>query len=160
MEYWVPASITLDGFETTVGWELSATDKEFIRRWYPAAPTPAVATGLLRTDDDCDEIDFRVDYGIVNSADVGLNLTAASGLTWWKAFQVPIGAADYKLCQMQNGAGASGTVPRSSLDSSRPIRFHKAKLFGVHTMLGYTWDVTPALPGGSGLSLTWKRDRC
>jgi len=34
------------------------------------------------------------------------------------------------------------------------------KAFGVHTRLGYTWDVVSALPGGSRVTLLWKRDRC
>jgi Astacin (Peptidase family M12A) len=160
MEYWIPASVTLDGREVPGGSTLSATDKEFIRRWYPAPPKPGAATGLLRTGDDCDEIDFRVEYGVEEMDQVGFTLSPASGLDWWKAIEVPIGGGGYRMFQMQDNNSDGGTIPRAELDSSRPIRFWKAKAFGVHTRLGYTWDVLTALPGGSRLSLNWKRDRC
>jgi serralysin len=160
MEYWIPASITLDGHTVPGGTSLSDTDKEYIRRWYPAPPVPGAATGLLRTGDDCDEIDFVVDYGVVGSADVGFSLSAASGLTWWKAFEVPVGASDYRMLEIWDGNSASETIPQADIDTSRPMRFWKAKMFGIHTLLWYTWDVMTALPGGSRLSLTWKRDRC
>jgi hypothetical protein len=160
MEYWVPASVTLDGHGVPGGTRLSETDKEYIARWYPAPPVPDAATGLLRTGDDCDEIDFVVDYGVVGADDIGFSLSAASGLTWWKAIEVPIGASDYRMFEMQDGSSASGTIAKSDIDPGRPIRFWKAKTFGVHTRLSYTWDVLTALPGGSRLALTWKRDRC
>ena len=160
MEYWIPASVTMDGHEVPGGTTLSDTDKEYIRRWYPSRPTPGAATGLLRTGDDCDEIDFRVDYDVVDSTQVDFRLSPASGLTWWKAIEVPIGAAGYRMFEMQDGRSAGGTIARADIDRSRPIRFWKAKTFGVHTLLPYTWDVLTALPGGSRLSLTWKRDRC
>ena len=91
---------------------------------------------------------------------VGFVLQPASGLNWWKAIEVPVGADGYKTFEMQDGHSDSGLLARSILDNSRPIRFGKAKVFGLHTRLGYTWDVISALPGGSLLTLTWKRDRC
>lgn len=160
MEYWIPASVTLDGHEVVGGSVLSDTDKEYIRRWYPAPPKPGAANGLLRTGDDCDEIDFTVDYGVVDSGQVSFQLAPASGLTWWKAIEIPVGASGYRMFEMQDGASAGGGISTSEIDKSRPIRFWKAKAFGVHTRLGYTWDVLTALPGGSRLTLTWKRDRC
>ena len=48
MEYWIPASITMDGHEVPGGIELSPTDKQWISRWYPAPPTPQNAVGLLQ----------------------------------------------------------------------------------------------------------------
>jgi len=160
MEYSIPASLTLDGRGIMGGTRLSATDVEYIRRWYPGPPTPETARGLLRTGDDCDEIDFAVEYGVVTGEAVGFSLDAASGLTWWKAIEVPVGGSGYQMLQMQDGGSDSGTIARADLDVSRPIRFHKAKIFGIHTRLDYTWDVLTALPAGSRLSLTWKRDRC
>jgi hypothetical protein len=160
MEYWVPASITLDGHGVPGGTALSDTDKEYIRRWYPAPPVPSAATGLLRTGDDCDEIDFVVDYGVVDPSDVGFGLSAASGLTWWKAIEIPVGATGYQMLQIQDGKSTSESIGKADIDTSRPIRFWKAKGLGVHTRLSYTWDVLTALPGGSRLALTWKRDRC
>jgi hypothetical protein len=57
------------------------------------------------------------------------------------------------MFEMQDGRSASGTIARADIDVSRPIRFWKVKTFGVHTRLGYTWDVLTALPGGSRLTL-------
>jgi serralysin len=160
MLYSIPASLTLDGMGVSGGTSLSATDIEYIQRWYPFAPMPAAARGLLRTGDDCDEIDFLVDYGVASGDAVEFSLTPASGLTWWKAIEVPVGSSGYQMFQMQDGNNAAGAIARSELDVSRPIRFWKAKAFGIHTRLNYTWDVLTALPAGSRLSLTWKRDRC
>ena len=160
MEYWIPASITMDGHEVPGGIKLSPTDKQWIARWYPAPPTPQNAVGLLRTGDDCDEIDFLVEYGVVGAAEVEFRLAPASGLTWWKAIQVPVGASGYRLFEMQDGRSAGGSLRRADIDVGRPLRFWKAKQFGRHTLLPFTWDVLSALPGGSRLSMTWKRDRC
>jgi hypothetical protein len=160
MEYWVPASLTLNGQGVNGGTQLSATDKDYIGRWYPFPVSPTNASGLLHTGDDCDEIDFAVAYNVVGANDVEFDLSAASGLTWWKAIEVPTGGTGYRMLQIQDGASATQTIASSNLDSSRPMRFWKAKGLGVHTKLGYTWDVIGALPGGSRVTLNWKRDKC
>jgi hypothetical protein len=160
MHYWVPAELTLDGTGVAGSNVLSTTDKEYVGRWYPHPPTPQTATGLLRTGDDCDEIDFAVEYNVAAGTDVEFRLAAASGLKWWKAIEVPVGGSNYRMLQIQDGATASETIPLADIDVSRPQRFWKAKAFGVHTRLNFTWDVLRALPGGSRLSLLWKRDRC
>ena len=160
MHYWVPPELTLDGQGAPGNDTLSATDKEYIRRWYPAPPTPSNATGLLRTGDDCDEIDFSVEYGVVAANSVQFRLMPASGITWWKAIEVPVSGSGYAMLQMKDGTSASRTLPRADLDASRAMRFHKAKFLGEYRLLNYTWDVIRALPGGARLSLTWKRDRC
>jgi hypothetical protein len=64
------------------------------------------------------------------------------------------------MLQIQDGTSATQTIARSDLDTSRPMRFWKAKFLGVHTKLSYTWDVIGALPGGSRVTLNWKRDKC
>jgi hypothetical protein len=160
MHYWIPGSLTLDGIGAPGNNALSVTDKDFIARWYPYPPTPENANGLIRTGDDCDEVDFLVEYGVVGDGEMTFRLAAASGLTWWKAIEVPIGASDYAMVEVQDGRSAEQTIQRADLDVSRPLRFWKAKVFGVHTRLEFTWDVLFALPGGTRLSLTWKRDRC
>src|SRR5664280_365556 len=73
MEYWVPASLTLDGKGVSGGTQLSAIDKEYIGMWYPFPVSPTNASGLLRTGDDCDEIDFTVEYNVVGANDVVLD---------------------------------------------------------------------------------------
>jgi len=160
MEYSIPAELTLDGKGVTGGTALSPTDIEYIRRWYPFPPTPANAQGLLRTGDDCDEIDFVVEYGVIGGDNVDFQLQPAGGLTWWKAIEVPTGAGGYRMLQMQDGRSDGATLARAEIDVSRPMRFWKAKAFGVHTKLSYTWDILTALPAGSRLTLRWKRDRC
>ena len=160
MEYWVPAELTLDGKGVAGGTQLSATDKEYIGKWYPFPVTPANASGLLRTGDTCDEIDFTVEYNVVGANNVEFDLMPASGITWWKAIEVPTGGSGYTMGQMQDGQSATLTIAKSDLDTSRPMRFWKAKFFGVHTQLGFTWDVIKALPGGSRVTLIWKRDGC
>lgn len=160
MLYYIPDDLTLDGKGTQSNNTLSDTDKEYARLWYPHPPTPQNATGLLRTGDDCDEIDFEVEYGVVDSSQVEFSLKAAAGLDWWKAIEVPIESNAYRIFEIQNGSSASGAITTASIDGSRPIRFWKAKMFGVHTRLGYTWSVLHAIPGGSRISLEWKRDRC
>jgi hypothetical protein len=160
MHYHVDPSLTLDGNGAPWNNDLSPTDRQWAGRSYPYPPTPQNSNGLLRTGDDCDEIDFAVEYGVVGSNDVEFRLFAASGLTWWKAIQVPVSASSYRMLEIQDGSSAAQTIPLTDLDTSRPMRFWKAKLFGVHTQLGYTWDVVQALPGGTRLSLTWKRASC
>jgi len=117
---------------------LSATDKEYIGRWYPFPPRPGAAVGLLRTGDDCDEIDFRVDYGVEDPATVGFSLSPVSGPTCWKGVEVPSGSG-YRMFEMQDGHTASGTIARTDLDSSRPLRFWIAPLAGLEAgpLLGH-----------------------
>jgi hypothetical protein len=160
MHYWIPADITLDGKGAPGNPTLSAVDKEYAGRWYPFPVTPANAEGLLRTGDDCDEIEFIVQYGVEASTDVQFRLAAPSRIDWWKAVEIPVGASDYRMLEIQDGSTAEQTIPTSDLDVSRPMRFHKAKFLGVRVLLGFTWDVIRALPGGSRLSLNWRRDRC
>jgi Astacin (Peptidase family M12A) len=160
MVYPIPPELTLDGRGTERNTQLSETDTAYIRRWYPFPVTPANADGLLRPRDDCDEIDFLVEYNAIGADEVGFHLEAASGLTWWKAIEVPIGGSQYRMLEIQDGTSRTEQIARSELDDSRPVRFWKAKGLGIHTLLGYTWDVISALPGGSRVRLTWKKDRC
>lgn len=160
MEYQIPPEITLDGRGITGGTSLSPTDIRYISMWYPHPPSPQNAAGLIRTGDDCDEIDFTAEYNVVGGNNVEFRLSPASGITWWKAIDVPIGASGYHRLEMQDGHSANAVLPRDQIDNARPIRFAKAKFLGRHTGLSFTWDVLAALPAGSRLSLFWKRDRC
>lgn len=160
MLYAIPSSLTLDGFSTAWNTTLSDVDKAYARRWYPYPPTPETATGTLRTGDDCDEIDFAVEYGVVAADSVEFRLRPAGSVTWWKGVEVPVGGGAYRMVEMQDAKSASAILRRTEIDTGRPMRFWKAKLFGAHTRLGYTWDILGSLPAGSRLTLTWKRDRC
>jgi len=156
MVYGIPASITLDGSSVSRGVSLSATDKEYIRRWYPRPPTPANAVGTLRTGDDCDEVDFRVIYGEIPVGETGFALNLAGDVTWWKAVEIPVGSSNYKMFQPGDG----GRIPTNEIDKSRPIRFWKAKFLGIHTLLSFNWDVLTAVPDGAQILFQWKRDHC
>jgi hypothetical protein len=165
MAYQVPASWTTDGVGLKGNNELSATDKEFIGNWYSSPPSPRDAAGQLRTGDDCDEIEFVVEYNVVAITDVVFKLEIAPHI-WRKAIHVPVGNG-WQKCEVVRttrdpSAYTAGelTIAKAELDSSRPIGFSKAKTFGILTALNYTWDVLTALPGGTRVNLNWKRDRC
>ncbi len=166
MHYGIPAELTLDGSSTPDNFVLSDTDKEFIRRWYPK---PSDASGQLRTGDDCDTIEFKVEYGVVDPEFVHFTLSPGSTVTWWKMIEVPIEGSEYIKLRINRGLFDPPTPPEEnpdrlihkvSLDSSRPIRFNKAKFLGVHTLLDYRWDVISALRGGSRVTLVWTKDTC
>ncbi len=157
MEYSFPASLTLNGVGVPGNTTLSATDKQFIARWYPF---PNAAVGQLRTNDDCDQIDFKVEYGVEANDKVHFLLSPGSTVTWWKSIEVPVGGNAYQALEIHDRVSADRLLDKISLDSSRPIRFNKAKFLGVHTLLGYRWDVISALPGGSRVTLNWTNDHC
>lgn len=78
---------------------------------------------------------------------VEVRLQPGPGITWWKAVEVATGASGYRMLEMQDRRSAGAAIPLAELDTSRPVRFWKAKAFGAHTRLGYTWDVVRHLPG-------------
>lgn len=162
MLYSYPAELTLDGSSHGDNRTLSSTDKEYIARWYPH---PSADIGQLRTGDDCDEIDFQVKYGVEDFDKVRITLNPGGRVTWWKLIEIPIEANKYVELQINKGwldkdLPNEQVLEQATLDASRPIRFNKAKFLGVHTQLGYTWDVLSALPGGSRVTLDWNRDSC
>jgi hypothetical protein len=162
MGYYIPPEWTLDNYTVPDNPVLSKTDKTYIKRWYPNGLSPENSSGLLRTGDDCDEIEFEARYtkGIVEPGSVGFRLAPGPGITWWKMIEVPYDSGYYQF-QMQDGHTASADLPSHRIDRSRPIRFWKAKEFGVHRRLeNFTWDALPALPMGSMLTLRWRRDHC
>lgn len=157
MQYTVEPALTLDRVGIPGGASLSATDRDYIARWYPF---PAADIGMLRTGDDCDEIDFRIEPGKGLPGAVLFDFRLAQPVTWFKAISVPVGASEVAYIGVQEGQTRSWPVPYANIDRSRPIRFTKAKLFGVHTLLPFTWDVMPVLQERDRVTLVWKRDRC
>lgn len=160
MHYAIAPELTLNGQGTSWNYSLSNLDKEYIAKWYPFPPAPANANGMLRTGDDCDEIDFNVEYNVVPDDVVEFRLQPGANITWWKAIEVPINAGGYNMLEIQDGRSTDARINVATLDQSRPMRFWKAKAFGIHTLLGYRWDVLQALPGGTRVTLRWKRDGC
>jgi hypothetical protein len=158
MQYPVPASLTLDGRE--IGWnkELSRMDKAGIRAWYPF---PTVSLGQLRTGDDCDAINFSVKEGVAPPGQLLVRLGTSGPVNWWKSIKIPFGNGGlHEIAVGGPMAESRWTFWRSILDESRPIRFSKAKFLGVHTELGFTWDILKALPDGGELHLVWVKDSC
>jgi hypothetical protein len=157
MEYAFQASLTLNGVGVPGNTTLSAVDKQYIASWYPY---PGADSGQLRTNNDCDQIDFRIEYGVEPTDKVHFLLNPGSTVTWWKSIEVPVGGNQYEELQIHDTVSADRVINKASLDTSRPIRFNKAKFLGIHTLLDYRWDILSYLPGGSRVTLNWVNDHC
>jgi hypothetical protein len=161
MIYTISPGFTLDGFTTNQPESLSPTDLEYARKWYPPLPSPNDRSGTLTTGDDCDLIDFRVDFDSNGASRSGITFSLGKGgrVTWYKGLVIPLaGGGEYEL-PVDNTDSAVG-FQMSELDFSRPLGFVKAKAAGVHTRLGYTWPAMPAFPAKTSVQLTWKKDNC
>jgi hypothetical protein len=164
MQYPVPASLRIDKIEIGMNTQLSSMDKTAIRLWYPF---PTVSKGQLHTGDDCDAIDFTITQGVLPGLPglpqgfLLVRVGTGGPVNWWKSIKIPVvGNGQVEVQTGGIGAETRQTFPRVILDASRPIRFAKAKFLGVHTDLGFTWDIMRALPEGGELQLTWVRDSC
>lgn len=158
MQYPVPASLTTNGMEIGMNTQLSSMDKAAVREWYPF---PVMATGTLRTGDDCDAIDFKVTRGVVPQGQFLVRLGTGGPVNWWKSIKIPFtGGGLHEIETGGIGGESRWTFWHSVLDDSRPIYFSKAKFLGAHTQLPYAWNVIRALPDGGELSLVWVKDSC
>lgn len=157
MEYSFPSSLTLNGIGVPGNTTLSPVDRQFIAKWYPF---PSSDSGQLRTNDDCDQIDFQVEYGVEAKDKLRVLFRPGPTVTWWKSIEIPFGASSYFEMPIEGTNSRDSTFDKVTLDASRPIRFNKAKFLGVHTLLDYRWDVISALPGGSRVTLDWSNDHC
>lgn len=160
MHYFIPASLTNNGVRVPMAARLSAMDSLYVKQVYPFPPAPGKATGILRTGDDCDEIDFKVEYNIVDTGTIQFILKAEPRITWWKAIDIPINEISYRRIEIMNGSSNSAIINTNLLFNSKPIFFNKAKILGVQTRLSYGWPVLPALKGGCRVTLTWRKDGC
>jgi serralysin len=172
MQYAVPAELTTNG--SGIGWnmELSSTDKQFAALFYPFPTPPPTARGVLKTGDDCDEVAFVVEYGVVqrDQVEILFELGSSGGraVTWWKQISLPLinngnyplDIQNHSLIPAENKTSATVLVPFNQLDKNRGISFAKAKALGFHTPLGYKWNVLPAIQGGCRIRLTWIKDKC
>ena len=157
MVYPIDASLTLNGQGIALNPTLSATDKQYIARWYPY---PDADNGQLRPG-QCNQVNFLVEYGVEEPDKVGFFLKLGNTVTWWKSIEVPIGGNQYlELEVYDNVSSSKRVIDKVALDSSRPIRFNAATLFGIHTPIGPSWDVVSALPGGSKVTFHWIKDNC
>jgi hypothetical protein len=131
-----------------------------IKYWYPHPPKPGDAQGLLRPLDDCDEIQFSVEYNVAPADVLQFSLDGSASVTWWKAILIPLNGGGFRWVETENRVRGRVQITVSGVNTSRSIEFWKAKSLGVHDRIDYTWDVLPALIGGSRTSLVWVRDRC
>ena len=172
MQYPVPAELTKDGSRIDWNMDLSATDKQYAGLYYPFPPNPPTATGILKTGDDCDEVAFSVEYGLVQRDQVEiifeLGQKNGTAVSWWKQIIIPLTnnqvypmeIQNHSLIQAENIKTVSSVIPLNRLNKQRGISFAKAKLLGVHTPLSYSWNVLPAIQGGCRIRLTWIKDKC
>lgn len=172
MLYPVPAELTTDGSHIDWNGQLSAVDKQYAALYYPFPALPPPARGTLKTGDDCDEIGFTVEYGVVprDKVEFYFELGQQNGkaVTWWKQIGIPLKNNNQSLLEIQNHSliasenktSASVQLTADQLDKYRGISFAKAKALGIHTPLSYTWNVLPAISGGCRVRLSWKKDSC
>jgi serralysin len=165
MHYSYPAYLTTDSSTFPENTDLSAVDKVFASKVYPYPPGPVTSKGVLLTGDDCDEIEFKVEYNVVNINEVVFILEPGRDrnnniITWWKKIAIPLKGGVETGMEMQDGYSASLKLPMAGIDETKGIAFGKAKFAGVHTRLGYTWKVWGAIRGGCRISFVWRRDSC
>lgn len=172
MQYPVPAELTTDGSHIDWNLDFSVTDKQYATLFYPFPTNPPTATGTLKTGDDCDEVAFTVEYGVVqrDQVEIIFELGQKNGkaVTWWKQITIPLTnnqlypmeIQNHSLIQAENKKMVSAMIPLNRINKQKGIAFAKAKILGVHTPLSYTWNVLPAIQGGCRIRLTWNRDSC
>jgi serralysin len=172
MHYFFPDGLTTDGSSFSMNTNFSPIDKQYAGIIYPFPPTPSNANGVLRTGDDCDEISFSVEYNAVDPGNVEfvLSLGNANGktLTWWKQIgipktnntETPLWVQNHSLISSENRTTFSQQIPFIEIDRNKGISFWKAKFAGVHTLLGYKWNILPCITGGCRVRLTWNKDSC
>lgn len=172
MCYRIPDDLLLSGTGAPMNTTFSATDKLYARIWYPFPPSGINAIGNLRTNDDCDDVAFSVQYNVVPADVVEFTLELGQlnnkKVTWWKQVGIPkpngsetlLWVQNHSLIASENRTTITMQVPVADIDFTKGISFWKAKMLGVHTLLPYKWNVLPAIKGGCRISLAWNRDSC
>jgi serralysin len=161
MHYFFPPELTTDGSAFSWNTTLSATDMSFARQVYPFPPAPPTSTGVLKTGDDCDEIEFTVEYNVVHSSEVEFILQPGYDhhnalVNWWKMIGITQMTGTVSALELNKTI----KMPANTINKNKPITFAKAKILGAHTMLGYTWNPWPAIVGGCRVKFVWRRDSC
>lgn len=172
MHYPIPADLTIDGSSSDWSTDFSSTDRQYAALIYPFPPTPPSAVGALITGDDCDRIDFRIEYNAVASDKIEIRFELGEfnnkKTTWWKQIGIPLTNNTESLIEIQNHSMIAAENKPSAvvqfnadqINKNKAIRFWKAKFLGVHTPLGYEWNIFPAIRGGCRILLKWNRDSC
>lgn len=173
MHYEIPPELTLNNIGTTYNTNFSAMDVQYAKMLYPFPVYNSGATGTLRTGDDCDLIDFRVDYNVVPKdkiefiLELGKN-SSGRNITWWKQIGIPLKngteaynwVQNHSLIASENRTTFSLQINAADIERNKGISFWKAKFLGAHTLLPYKWQVMEALTGGCRVKLIWKNDSC
>lgn len=172
MHYFFPKDLLLNSAGVGGSYILSGTDIDYARYWYPFPPKGSFSQGNLRTNDDCDDVFFTVEYDVVAADQVefilSLGETNTKKVTWWKQIGIPVTintetvlwVQNHSLIKEENRTRASLQVPVNEIDNNKGISFWKAKFLGVHTLLSYKWNVLPAVRGGCRITLSWNKDSC
>lgn len=172
MQYTIPDDLLLNGIGTTSNNFISQVDGQYAKLWYPFAPKGISTSGNLRTNDDCDDVFFKVEYDVVAADQVEFSLslgeTNNKKVTWWKQIGIPrtnntetvLWVQNHSLIIEENRVAAATQIPVNEIENNKGISFWKAKMLGVHTLLNYKWNVLPAIKGGCRITLFWNRDTC
>ena len=165
MRYFYPATLTTDGSSSILNTDFSATDKAMAAQFYPFPSGPQTQRGDLHTGDDCDDIAFTVQYGVVNNNVVEFILQPGRDannniINWWKKIAIPVLGNGEVGLEMQDGSSSTKSVVLTIIDKTKGIGFGKAKIAGVHTGLAFTWNPWPAIIGGCRVTLKWMKDKC
>ncbi len=161
MHYPIDAALTTDGSSVPWNYNLSPLDRTFVREVYPFPSIPPTSTGVLNTGDDCDEIEFSVEYNVVHPTEVEFVLVPGRDhhnalVNWWKM----IGITNTSGGTVALFLNTTKKMQVSEIDKTKAITFGKAKILGVHTGLTYTWSPWPAIVGGCRVKFVWRRDSC
>lgn len=163
MHYFFPEELTSNKTVFYQNNVPSAVDIRFAGVFYPFPVNP---TGTLFTGDDCDEIDFKIEYNVHPKHLVEFILQPGidkkgNKVSWWKQISVPmLGGQAMNFELAPNGLPDKKIMHYGILDKGRMLSFAKAKALGVHTGLGYKWDILPAVIGGTRITMTWRNDHC
>jgi serralysin len=172
MHYPIPDALLLSGSGAAVNYWISPIDAQYARSWYPFPPKGTNSSGNLRTNDDCDDIYFSVEYDVVPSDKVEFTLmlgeTNTKKVTWWKQIGIPLTnntesflqVQNHSLIPAENKTTAQVQIPFNEINVNKSISFWKGKFLSIHTLLDYKWNVLPAIKGGCRVRLTWNRDSC
>ena len=167
MHYYFPPGYTTNSYFFTLNSELSKMDKDFAKMVYPHPFEPDNPTGTLLTGDDCDSIDFTVEYYVAGVDPLFIDFILEPGtnqqgkpVSWWKRIGIPLKGGVEMDMEIEGGSVSNKRIQVDLIDKTKGMSFSKAKLLGVHTPLSKKWNVFPALRGGCRVRLTWRNDTC
>jgi hypothetical protein len=106
------------------------------------------------TGDGTDNVTVQVTRNAAASNRVGLRLTAANNITWWKAADI----AGQEVWTKDQVKQASIEVALSDFMNTPVLILKKAKWFGIHTQVQVVVVQNPSSFGGCLIDLLWTKD--